>query len=163
MTQQQSKTPRRQTIEQERGQGAWSCIKDIKDLSKKEQQDYRSLARGLNPMIQINGLGQSLGFFYAKSRDEKTGRPDPKKAHYRILNHLTNWMIGHFTPSANTIDEGYGGLLFWVLNKDTSSSDYRRATTECLAFGRWLSRFAEAELSTGIVAIESTTEGTGNG
>ena len=100
MTQQQSKTPRRQTIEQERGQGAWSCIKDIKDLAKKEQQEYRSLARGLNPMIQVNGLGQSLGFFYAKSRDEKTGRPDLKKAHYRILNHLTNWMIGHFTPSA---------------------------------------------------------------
>lgn len=144
MTQQQSKSSRRQTIEQERGQQAWQDIQSVKNT----ESEYRTLARGLNPMIQINGLAQTLGFFYAKSKNEK-GQPETGKAHYQILNHLANWMRKHFTPSANKIGEEYGGLLFWVLDKDTSSSDYRRATVECLAYGRWLARFAEAELSKG--------------
>jgi CRISPR-associated protein Cmr5 len=33
-----------------------------------------------------------------------------------------------------------------VVDAETGSADYRRATTECLAFGAWLRRFAEAEL-----------------
>jgi len=163
MTQQQSKTPQRQTIEQERGRAAWSCVKHIKTLEKKEQQEYRSLARGLNAMIQINGLGQTLGFCFAKSTDSKTGRPEPKKAHYQILLHLTNWMREHFKSSANEINSGYKGLLLWAIDELTTSSDYRRATTECLAFGRWLSRFAEAELSDSTSSSGGTNGGTGNG
>ena len=161
MTQQQNKAiPQRQTIEQERGREAWNNVREIKKLSSKEQQGYRSLARGLNAMIQINGLGQTLGFFYAKSRNDK-GKPDPEKAHYQLLDHLTNWMRDkkHFSAvNADKMGSQYDGLLSWVLDKDTSSSDYRRATTECLAYGRWLGRFAEAELA------EDTTKGTtGNG
>lgn len=160
MTQQQNKrTPKRQTIEQERGRRAWEDIKMVRTMAK----DYRPLARGLNAMIQINGLGQTLGFFYAKSKNEK-GQPVPDKAHYQILKHLTDWMKDkkHFSAvNAEKIDNGdYNGLLSWVLDKDTSTSDYRRATTECLAFGRWLSRFAEAELAEETI---ETTEGTGNG
>ena len=160
MTQQQNKrTPKRQTIEQERGRRAWEDIKMVRTMAK----DYRPLARGLNAMIQINGLGQTLGFFYAKSKNEK-GQPVPDKAHYQILKHLTDWMKDkkHFSAvNAEKIDNGdYNGLLSWVLDKDTYTSDYRRATTECLAFGRWLSRFAEAELAEETI---ETTEGTGNG
>lgn len=163
MTQQQNKTtPQRQTIEQERGREAWKDINAVKHMAK----DYRPLARSLNALIQINGLGQTLGFFYAKSKDEK-GKPDPKKAHYQILKHLTDWMKDkkHFSAAnAEKMDNGYyDGLLGWVLDKDTSSSDYRRATTECLAFGRWLARFAEAELAEDTRPAVSTTEGTGNG
>jgi CRISPR-associated protein Cmr5 len=42
--------------------------------------------------------------------------------------------------------KGYDGLLHWITDPETSSDDYRRATTECLAFGAWLRRFAEGEL-----------------
>jgi CRISPR-associated protein Cmr5 len=158
MTQQRSKAPRRQTIEQERGRQAWKDIQSVKSIAK----DYRPIARGLTAMIQINGLGQTLGFFYAKSRDEK-GNPDPKKAHYQVLSHLTSWMREHFTPGANKIGKGYSALLFWVIEKDTSSSDLRRATTECLAYGRWLARFAEAELAENTNPSDGATGGTGNG
>ena len=155
-------TPQRQTIEQERGREAWKDIKEVKHLTSLAK-DYRPLARGLNAMIQINGLGQTLGFFYAKSKNEK-GQPDRDKAHYQLLKHLKDWMKDkkHFSAAnAEKIDNGdYNGLLFWVLDKDTSSPDYRRATTECLAFGRWLSRFAEAELAEGTI---ETTERTDNG
>jgi CRISPR-associated protein Cmr5 len=135
---------RRQTIEQERGRVAWADVKQIKDRNnKKLEQEYRSIARGLNSMIQINGLGQTLGFLKAKGKD------DEKKPHYLLLMHLSDWMQNenHFkAPNREVIGKGYDGLLTWVTHEGTTSADYRRATTECLAFGTWLGRFAEAEL-----------------
>ena len=152
---------RRQTIEQERGRIAWEDVQDIKrrdenNTEKKLEKEYRSIARGLNAMIQINGLGQTLGFLKAK------GKNDEKKPHYLLLMHLTGWMRdeNHFkAPNRNIIEQGYDGvqrydnLLRWVTDANTTSADYRRATTECLAFGAWLRRFAEAELK------EPDTEG----
>lgn len=145
MTQNSStkKIPRRQNSEQERGRQAWENVKDIKGKDKNLQKEYRSLARGLNAMIQINGLGQTLGFLKAK------GKNDEKKPHYLLLLHLTNWMqnANHFKASnRQVIEQGYDGLLHWVIDANTTSADYRRATTECMAFGTWLRRFAEAEL-----------------
>lgn len=139
---------KRQNSEQKRGRQAWKNVSDIKAKAKatkdeKLEQEYRSLARGLNAMIQINGLGQTLGFLKAK------GKNDEKKPHYQLLLHLTTWMQepGHFRASnSKVMRTGYDGLLRWVTDPDTSSDDYRRATTECLAFGVWLRRFAEGEL-----------------
>lgn len=133
-----------QNVEQERGGQAWINIEEIKGKQDDTlEKEYRSLARGLNAMIQINGLGQTLGFLKAK------GKGDANKAHYLLLKHLTDWMkdIEHFKAmNSNVMQNGHDGLLRWVTHEDTSSSDYRRATTECLAFGAWLRRFAEAEL-----------------
>ena len=131
----------RQNIEQERGRWAWDNIREIKGKSDTLEREYRSLARGLNAMIQINGLGQTLGFLKAK------GKGDENKAHFLLLRHLTAWMQSHFkAENISVMRNGYDGLLRWVTDEATSSSDYRRATTECFAFGVWLRRFAEAEL-----------------
>lgn len=141
MTQQQE--IRRQSIEQERGRIAWRNITDIRQKDKTLQKDYRSLARGLNAMIQINGLGQTLGFLKAK------GKGDASKSHFLLLQHLTEWMRDpdHFSAANIAVmNVGQDGLLKWLVDPDTSSADYRRATAECLAFGNWLRRFAEAEL-----------------
>lgn len=143
--------PKRQNSEQKRGKQAWDDIRDIKqrDTSsdKKLEKEYRALARSLNAMIQINGLGQTLGFLKAKSTSK--GRVDEKKPHYFLLLHLTNWMqdAEHFkAANSAAMKSGYDGLLRWITDPGTSNDDYRRATTECLAFGAWLRRFAEAEL-----------------
>jgi|SRR6266487_1899138 len=145
---QKQQVSRRRYSEQKRGAQAWENIRAIKDLDKqnadkKLEKEYRSLARGLNAMIQINGLGQTLGFLKAKGKQQE-GKP-----HYQLLLHLTTWMQDdeHFhAANSDVMRRGYDGLLQWVLDIDTSSDDYRRATTECLAFGVWLRRFAEAEL-----------------
>ena len=136
----------RQNSEQKRGAQAWDNIRSIRGMDtsqeKKLEKEYRSLARGLNAMIQINGLGQTLGFLKAKGKSEI-------KAHHQLLLHLTAWMQDpdHFQASnGEVMSKGYDGLLKWVLDPATGSDDYRRATTECMAFGTWLSRFAEAEL-----------------
>src|SRR5258708_17022353 len=116
----QKEGPRRQNSEQERGRQAWANIKEIKNQHNVNlEKEYRSSARGLNAMIQINGLGQTLGFLKAK------GKEDAKKPHYLLLKHLTEWMRGHF--KANNIqemNEGYDGLLKWITHEETSSADY---------------------------------------
>ena len=139
----QQPVSKRQNSEQQRGRQAWENIQAIKQLDDNTQKEYRSLARGLNAMIQINGLGQTRGFFKAK------GKNDENKPHYRLLMHHTNWMQdpNHLKASNNAVMKtGHDGLLRWITDPDTSSDDYRRATTECLAFGVWLRRFAEGEL-----------------
>lgn len=162
----------RQNIEQERGKQAWDDIREVKkpseetaklleleqdEKSKKKlekllneferlQKEYRSLARGLNAMIQVNGLGQTLGFLKAKGKIKVEDGIQKRNAHFYLLVHLTHWMHDHFDDTiADAIDSKNDGLLEWVTHT-ASSSDYRRATTECLAFGTWLRRFAEGEL-----------------
>jgi CRISPR-associated protein Cmr5 len=162
MTEQQK--PRRQTIEQERGRQAWTNICAIKAMhDEKLEKEYRALARGFNAMIQINGLGQALGFLNAKSRD-KNNFPDKKTAHYHLLTHLTDWMKNenHFKSHNITVmQKTYDGLLQWLLHEKTSLAEYRHATTECLAFGLWLSRFAEAELQSKAPSKAQVEEKTG--
>src|SRR5437016_10879360 len=120
----QTKTQPRRNIEQKRGAQAWKDIQEIKGKRIDTlQKEYRSLARGLNAMIQINGLGQALGFLKAK------GKNDPNKAHFLLLSHLTDWMRGpnHFSAANITImNDGQDGLLKWVVDSGTSSADYRR-------------------------------------
>jgi CRISPR-associated protein Cmr5 len=139
----------RQYIEQERGRKAWQDIAAIKALNNKElERKYRSRARSLNAMIQINGLGQTLGFFSANAWSKGKDQEKRKETEcYYLLAHLTDWMRDHFTASnSSAMGADYKGLLTWLINEETTSADYRRATTECLAFGVWLRRFAEAEL-----------------
>lgn len=137
--------PQRRNSEQERGRQAWENIREIKQRHNNSlEKEYRSLVRRLNTMIQINGLGQTLGFLKAK------GKNDSNRAQHLLLKHLTEWMRvpQHFaTENREAIDKGYDGLLHWITDEGTDSTDYRRATTECLAFGIWLRRFAEGELS----------------
>ncbi len=159
-TQREETLTRRQNMEQQRGKQAWSNVDFIKDESKRRgndtlQKEYRSRASGLNAMIQINGLGQTLGFLKAKGKERNDqGKVEPN-AYFYLLGHLTQWMRSiSFDPAIpNTND----GLLKWVTDVATSAS-YRRATTECLAFGTWLRRFAEAELKDPTAPGTSTTQ-----
>lgn len=140
-------TVRRQNTEQKRGRQAWQDVREIAAMGEKEQKEYRSQARGLNAMIQINGLGQTLGFLNAKGKGKDGQGRQIKTAYAYLLGHLTHWMHEHFDNTIPDItDTAYDGLLHWLLSETTTSADYRRATTECLAFGTWLRRFAEAEL-----------------
>lgn len=143
-----SRISQRQNIEQKRARVAWQQVLSIKNDAPDLQKEYRTQARKLNAMIQINGLGQTLGFHYAKWKaKQKDKEPEKKTEHYYLLDHLSQWMRTQFKPKNNSaIGTGFNGLLNWVTHEDTTSADYRRATTECLAFGVWLSRFAEAEL-----------------
>jgi CRISPR-associated protein Cmr5 len=130
---------RRRTLEQERGARAWQYIGEVK--ATEYQKEYRSLARGLNAMIQINGLGQTLAFFKAKGNKRKNGQPVPNE-HKHLFEQLSRWV------SKQILQQESPDLLTWAV-RDASTEQYRQATAECMAFGLWLRRFAEAELEAG--------------
>jgi CRISPR-associated protein Cmr5 len=134
--------PIRRLLDQERGKFAWDCVQEIKKLSQADlQSEYRTRALTFNQMVQINGLGATLGFLKSKATKEQSGSQKSLTAYGYLLQHLTSWMRRRDFVKDNEFD----ALLRWVLEK-ASSDEYRRATTECLAFGDWLRRFAEAEL-----------------
>lgn len=119
---------RRQTVEQERARRAMICV----DQAKKEKLGgrYAALARSAPASIQTNGLGQVLAFWCSKK----------EKEHSTIYNHVSTWVCGRMGWSED--------LLKRLIAEDSTTGDYRRATSEAMAFLAWLKRFAEAELGT---------------
>lgn len=118
---------RQRTLDQERAQAAWNCVKEVKE--KAFQAKYLQLSRGATADIQAHGLAQTLAFWRAKKEDQ----------HQTLLKDITGWTtkrLGLTEPD----------LLNWITAETTRTSDYRRATVEVLAFLTWVKRFAEAEL-----------------
>ncbi|MFZ4657659.1 MAG: type III-B CRISPR module-associated protein Cmr5 [Caldilineaceae bacterium] len=131
MTEQQKKLPQQQKTEQARATAAWSGIDEIENSYSSEKKKYGTLARKLPAMIQSNGLGQTLAFLRAK------GGKKSKDAHNLIADHLGHWVKNQLKTNHDQ------DLLTWIIQQ--SSDDYRRATTESIAFAIWLRRFAEAK------------------
>ena len=130
------------TLEQERAAFAWNCIQKIKDEifvgDQKKQENYSSLVRKAPADIQTNGLGQIIAFWRAKGSGK--GKPDVETPDYQILQHVSGWL-----NSKESMNLAKPDLVEWV-SKEAKVADYRRATTETIAFLVWLKRFAEAEL-----------------
>jgi CRISPR-associated protein Cmr5 len=133
------------TLEQERAQRAWECVKEVTSKSQEFKKKYGSLARKVPMLVLTNGLGQTLAFLLAKAKrhEPEQKRSVEAKAHDLLLVHLSSWVLSQVASSTTASN---GDLLQWVLHNDSVA--YRRATMEALAFLTWLERFAEAELPT---------------
>jgi CRISPR-associated protein Cmr5 len=124
------------TLEQKRAAQAWQFITDIQtentglDQKKRYTEEYNSLVRGASADIQLNGLGQTLAFWRAKGKSE----------HLKLFENVSAWVLAQNKISGAT------HLLEWIVTK-ASTDDYRRATSEALAFLTWLKRFSEAAFS----------------
>ncbi len=136
MSPQENTVSPQQSLEQKRAQFAWNCIGDVKE----KKADYANVAKKAPSDIQINGLGQTLAFWRAKGKKDKE--------YEQIYNHVSKWVLEKRLEKKHP-----KGLLGWVMSegetdkaKFTTTDDYRRATTEAIAFLVWLKRFAEAEL-----------------
>ncbi len=121
---------RGQTLAKEASQ----YVAGVKEENADLQRKYGSLARKLPSLILANGLGQTLAYLKSKGYDK--GKPDPKKAEGLLFTQLSQHVLGKDKD-----------LLTEVMREN--SSEYRRHTTEVLAFAGWLKRFAEAELEQG--------------
>ncbi len=127
---QNNQLSKQRTKEQKRAEDAWKCVSTAKGWSdKKEQKEFRSLAKGAAADIQINGLGQTLAFWRAKGEN----------AHIHLFNSISNWIKTDFGFTQSD-------LLSWIRDPQTATDDYRRATVEAIAYLIWIKRFAEAEL-----------------
>jgi len=128
-----------QTYEQKRAQAAWECVKQVRDRPDgKLKRSYSSLVRSFPALVQGSGLGQALAFLFAKSEGKL--ELDSSNTYGLLYSHLNGWLMKQvFTSSGNN------DVLQAIMTG--SSSTYRWATIEALAYCTWLKRFAEAELS----------------
>ncbi len=118
---------RQQSLQQKRATHAWAAIEKVPAGIQKQ---YGSLVRGLPALIQSDGLGPALAFLKAKA----AGKQD--KPHMVAYNHIASW-------AQQELSAANGDFLKWLLEQP--STDYRRATTEVLAYLNWVKRFAEAK------------------
>lgn len=129
---------KQRTLEQKRGTSAWAHIGAV--LKEKERGndfsgEYLSLVRKLPSYIMLTGLGQTLAFLRAKGGGGG-------KEHLALEAHLSEWVSEQMGSKGKR-------LLDWILDKERSADDYRRATRETLAYLTWLKRFAEGEIREG--------------
>lgn len=121
-----------QTLEQKR---AADALRKIQELAPEGQKYYVSYVSALPATIVMNGLGQALAMLLAKAGGHK--RDD----HYRLYQHLTDW-LGHQIPElAATNDDG---VLLKLVEQDQGV--YVRAQAEAMTYLHWLRQFARAYL-----------------
>ncbi len=111
------------TLQQKRASHAWEEVEQIEGTSFKK--DFGSLVRGLPAMIQTDGLAHTLAFLKAKGKDH----------HNKAHDIVGRWVLGQ--------KDQKGDLLLYLLSCDTT--EYRRTTTEAMAYLHWLKRFVEAK------------------
>jgi len=127
------------SLEQKRAKVAWDAISSYKNAHDTDKQSkMRALALGAPAEIQMIGLGQALAFWRAKGRKEK----ENERHHQDFYDSVSGWVKGQIKWSTSD------SLLEWIINT-ASTSDYRRATSETLAFLKWMKYFAEGELEKG--------------
>lgn len=120
---------KQRTLEQERAKAAWDSVSAVKGRDFASR--YGQLAKGAPAEIQVNGLGQAVSFWRAKREPE----------HQALYDDVASWLKQRVT--------GRDNLMAWIVDEETTCSQYRRATTEAMAFLVWLKRFADAELGGG--------------
>jgi CRISPR-associated protein Cmr5 len=111
-------------LDQKRAARAWEMVLNCGN-------DYTNLAKSAPALIMNNGLMQTLAFYWEKGK---------KKDHYKALcSHICEWLaIQVFQPSKTSFEAIMKELY------SSSSSRYRYATQEALAFLRWIRQFAAA-------------------
>lgn len=110
-------------LDRSRASDAWQKIEQVSSTDK----EYGSLARQMPTMIQVNGLVQTLSFLKAKKKNH----------HLKMFDHLSSWVCQQLR-FAN------GDLLANAIRIE--SQEYRRATSESLAYLQWIKRFFEAKI-----------------
>ncbi len=129
---------KRTTLDQRRAMHAWDAVKRICEKGNTVSADYKREAKRLPVRIQTAGLGQSLGFLYAKSGGDK----DAKSL---LLKDLEKWLLeerGFANQLHGTAKDC--PILRLIIGGDAEL--LRRTTGESLAYLQWLVRFTEAEI-----------------
>lgn len=94
-------------------------------------KEYRSYVKKLPAMIQVNGLGQTLAFCYAKGGQYRT-----------IYNQIGVWTAQKQPDILNRYSENRN-VEFVKIVVSMNSNDYRIISNEVLALLDWMRRFAD--------------------
>lgn len=129
-----------QIAEQARAGYALTALSSVLEETKDEQtfkhSELKSYIRRLPGMIQMNGFGQTIAFYYAKGQAGSS-----RNAYSVVYGIIENWLCEGQQIYADT-GKGSHRLLTAITEND--QQDYRAAQAETHALMRWLKKFAEA-------------------
>lgn len=128
------------TLDQRRARHAWSAIEKILKNKDNVRQEYAMEVKRLPVRIQTAGLGQALGFLYAKSDGKRNA--DAKSL---LLKDLAEWLLDERRLTDRRTEYSDRSAILQAII-DNNAEFLRRATGEALIYLQWLGRFAEAEL-----------------
>lgn len=121
----------RTKIENGRAAFAFEKVKGfVQTHPEKINKEYRSYIKKMPAMIQVNGLGQSLAFCYAKG-----------SVYGDIYRQIEAWIKQEQTPLMQKYDPQ--GKEFVEIIVNMKSNDYRLVSREVMAFLNWMRRFAD--------------------
>lgn len=135
--------------EQERAKWAWEAVDEIAALERSDKSDkvkarYGTRARKLPSYLQVNGLGQTLAFLYAKGKGEgaKGGGGALGSGDAYLLRHLRDRVLrtirhDNLQRTSDDVMATYTGL---------DPDQHRLVSAELAATAQWLKRFAEGRL-----------------
>lgn len=118
-------------MENGRAKFAYEAVKDLMENKHINQSEVRSYIKRLPIMIQTNGLGQALAFYYSKSGTYK-----------EIYRKIAVWFSDSKSHSLLKIENE---LIEEVVNMDRAT--YRFATNEVIELLNWMRRFADGYIS----------------
>ncbi|WP_006786748.1 type III-B CRISPR module-associated protein Cmr5 [Thiorhodospira sibirica] len=125
-------------IEQQRAEFALRAIENalaMPENSHYQHKELKSYARRLPAMIQSNGFGQAMAFYYSKR--------EKFHAYGMIYQMVEDWLCRSGQVYAGTNEAPR--LLKAITQHDQMM--YRRAQAETLALMIWVKKFAEALIS----------------
>lgn len=120
----------------ENGRAAFA-FKEVKAVVEGKPEvknsEFRSYIKRMPTMIQVNGLGQTLAFYYSKSNKYKA-----YEAVYRIVQ---QWIEKEALPDLFNPNDGYAEFVEKVIN--LNSNEYKQVAAEVMALLNWMRRFVE--------------------
>ncbi|MCL6663373.1 type III-B CRISPR module-associated protein Cmr5 [Paenibacillus amylolyticus] len=121
--------PSIQQIEGGRASYAFQEVqKAVNQLSSSEKiKLYSSYLKRLPSMIQVNGLGQSMAFYFSKGKENQ---------YDLIYQSISNWIMNKPELQMERNKDFLGELV------SLNSEQYRRVTTEVHALLNWMRKFA---------------------
>ena len=131
-----------QLMEQRRACYALKAIRQALAEPGVEPKELKSYVRRLPGMIQTNGFGQALAFYYSKRAKYR--------AYGTVYQMIEDWLCQDGQVYAHA--EGQARLLRAITEHDQAR--YRQAQAETMALMLWIKKFAEAF----IVVDESNSE-----
>jgi CRISPR-associated protein Cmr5 len=121
-------------IENGRAKYAFETVSRFVELNstrENELKEYRSYVKKLPAMIQVNGLGQTLAFCYAKGNQYKA-----------IYDQIETWVSLKQNEIINRYEQNEN-MEFVQIIVSMNSNDYRIISNEVLALLSWMRRFAD--------------------
>ena len=127
----------RPTLDQLRARHAWAVVDGMRTPGATGDLDFAREVKKLPVRIRTAGLGQALGFVFAKS----TGSDHRSD----LLDNLGKWLLDERKLAPRPQGSQKRDAVIRAI-MDGDADLLRRATEEILLYMQWLTRFCEAVL-----------------